>query len=120
MDTQSKPTPGRWQTAEVFLNNMPNRLVVRKQEWAGATVADLGAAAYANRADGELIAEAGTVYNETGLTPRQLLAQRDALMTALENLLLWDDGAATGPGDLPGDVIAEARAAVIKAKAITL
>jgi hypothetical protein len=33
-----------------------------------------------------LIAEAGTVHHETGLTPRQLLEQRDALVAALAGL----------------------------------
>lgn len=31
-----------------------------------------------------LIAEAGTVHHETGLTPRQLVEQRNALSAALE------------------------------------
>lgn len=31
-----------------------------------------------------LIAEAGTVHHETGMTPRQLVEQRDALAAALE------------------------------------
>ena len=33
-----------------------------------------------------LIAEAGTVHHETGLTPRQLVKQRDALAAALAGL----------------------------------
>jgi hypothetical protein len=35
-------------------------------------------------ANARLIAEAGTVYHETGLTPRHLVEQRDALRDALE------------------------------------
>lgn len=34
-------------------------------------------------ANARLIAEAGTVYHETGLTPRQLVEQRDGLLKAL-------------------------------------
>ena len=33
-----------------------------------------------------LIAEAGTVHHETGLTPRQLVEQRDALLAALAEM----------------------------------
>ena len=34
------------------------------------------------KANADLIAEAGTVYHETGLTPREILAQRDQIMSA--------------------------------------
>lgn len=34
-----------------------------------------------------LIAEAGTVHHETGLTPHQLVEQRDALAEALQKML---------------------------------
>lgn len=37
-----------------------------------------------SKANGALIAEAGTVYHETKLTPRQLLEQRDELLKALK------------------------------------
>lgn len=40
-----------------------------------------------NPADARLIAEAGTVYHETGLTPRQLAEQRGELVAALEGCL---------------------------------
>ena len=36
--------------------------------------------------DSQLITEAGTVHHETGLSPRQLLEQRNALWDALENI----------------------------------
>lgn len=42
-------------------------------------------------ANAQLIAEAGTVAHETGLTPRQLLQQRDELREALDELLLVID-----------------------------
>ena len=38
------------------------------------------------RANAAFIAEAGTVHHETGLTPRQLVEQRDALAAALAGL----------------------------------
>lgn len=39
------------------------------------------------QANAALIAEAGTVHHETGLTPRQLVEQRDALVEALDWLM---------------------------------
>lgn len=39
------------------------------------------------QANAALIAEAGTVHHETGLTPRQLVQQRDALEAALQKML---------------------------------
>lgn len=38
------------------------------------------------QANAALIAEAGTVHHETGLTPRQMVEQRDALAAALAGL----------------------------------
>lgn len=38
------------------------------------------------QANAALIAEAGTVHHETGLTPRQLVEQQDALAKALEDV----------------------------------
>jgi hypothetical protein len=40
-------------------------------------------------ANARLIAEAGTVTTETGLTPRQLAEQRAELLAALESVLFW-------------------------------
>lgn len=49
-------------------------------------------------ANADLIIEAGTVANETGLTPRQLLDQRNELIGVLDELAngyegcMWDTG----------------------------
>lgn len=67
-------------------------------------------------ATARLIAEAGTVATETGLTPRQLAEQRAELLEALQN--------AVGPLELyhaygwpdRSGVIARARAAITKAR----
>lgn len=40
-------------------------------------------------ANAELIAEAGTVTNESGLTPRQLLEQRDELLEVAKRVRKW-------------------------------
>ena len=44
--------------------------------------------------DAHFIREAGTVANETGLMPRELLAQRDELLAAAELALMWMRGEA--------------------------
>jgi hypothetical protein len=43
-----------------------------------------------DRANAELIAEAGTVTNESGYTPKELLEQRDELVEALEGVMRVD------------------------------
>ena len=42
-------------------------------------------------ANSELLLQAGNVYHETGLTPRQLAEQRDVLLESLKNLVgvIW-------------------------------
>lgn len=61
-----------------------------------------------------LIAEAGTVHHETGLTPRQLVEQRDALAEALGLLLHEvDESAIAGAKDFGWPAATEkARAAL--------
>jgi len=49
-----------------------------------------------HHADGKLIAEAGTVFHETGLTPRRLVDRVTSLMTVLKSL---DRAFGCGPGD---------------------
>lgn len=76
MSEASKPTPGVWSVGE------GNAV----QGWT-VTVGDgeflVGGRGIGSLANAKLIAEAGTVHHETGLTPRQLVEQRDALAAAL-------------------------------------
>lgn len=66
------------------------------------------------QANARLIAEAGTVAHETGLTPRQLAEQRDDLLEALRNITECAEAGADGANmDL---WIAQARAALAKAE----
>ena len=52
--------------------------------------------------DAHFIREAGTVANETGLMPRELLAQRDDLLAMLsETVALY--GQTGGPWNIPSD-----------------
>jgi hypothetical protein len=67
-----------------------------------------------------LIAEAGTVHHETGLTPRQLVEQRDALAGAIEALLTDvkhdDDGSGYADAVIFSPDVARARAALALVK----
>ena len=62
-----------------------------------------------NKDDASLIAEAGTVHNETGLSPRQLLEQRDALLVSCKALMEYcDDGSASFDDPEPDGVFMKA------------
>jgi hypothetical protein len=74
--SENKPTPGPWvldPVNDVFAAN--GELVAVLNGYSSEEQLVPNAA---------LIAEAGTVYHETDLTPRQLVEQRDALREALE------------------------------------
>lgn len=94
----------------------------------GGLVVSLESGSQAMRdADAPLIAEAGTVATETGLTPRQLADQRADLLAALTALVSWlqksglDKTAAGGVGPFAYEgteysVITDARAAIERSK----
>lgn len=75
-----KPTKGPWKIDYRF----PGSYAIEPDvAWLGAS---LGRQEGENLANAELIAEAGTIYHETGLTPREILAQRDELLRASARL----------------------------------
>ena len=76
-----KPTPGPW-VARFNAAARPKQGVYTESH-AGGLIADCWSLLEHRQADAELMAEAGNVYHETGLTPRQLLEQRDELLKAL-------------------------------------
>lgn len=85
MSEASKPTPGPW-----FEHREGFSTVYVEARIGGGMVQEVAACGptdagqYQQAANARLIAEAGTVHHETGLTPRQLVEQRDALAEALE------------------------------------
>lgn len=89
MSEASKPTPGPW-TVSGLGGPWESTLRIRAPSWG--LVAQIGVDPgmphwdLQQRANAALIAEAGTVHHETGLTPRQLVEQRDALAKALEDV----------------------------------
>lgn len=85
--TNANPTPGPWRVSrtnaglfisgaqpgyfcEVYAGNKTSMVHIPEQE-----------------TNARLIAEAGTVYHETGLTPRQLAEQRAELLEALDGCI---------------------------------
>ncbi|SDZ53723.1 hypothetical protein [Delftia lacustris] len=66
------------------------------------------------QANAALIAEAGTVHHETGLTPRQLVEQRNALVAALAGL---DEAYCRAGTSLSRDERTEDRKRLIAARA---
>ncbi len=89
--SEAKPTPGPWHTSSTHLG-----AAIDIGAANGANVAlvsgpkENGADEYVANAD--MIADAGTVFHETGLTPRQLAEQRDKLLAALGSLRLLTFG----------------------------
>lgn len=87
MSEASKPTPGPW-----FEHREGFSTVYVEARIGGGMVQEVAACGptdagqYQQAANARLIAEAGTVHHETGLTPRQLVEQRDALAAALAGL----------------------------------
>lgn len=70
------PTPGDWQP-RMTTNLLPcNPGIVSDNEFVVGI--------FIRRADRDLALEAGTVFHEIGLTPRELQKQRDELLAALK------------------------------------
>lgn len=89
--TERKWTPGKWQVG--FPDGSGHSTATEGATIISGAVVVWGGKRHGLRygvlteADANLIAEAGTVANETGLTPRELLKQRDELLEALEGML---------------------------------
>lgn len=91
MSEAMKPTPGPW-IADDNESYSPWRIWSRMTPTGhgepGRLIAEvIGADAQADD-DARLIAEAGTVFHETQLSPRQLVEQRDELASCLGTMQL--------------------------------
>jgi hypothetical protein len=84
MTDTAKPTPGPW-VAKRNQASRPQEGVYVDSQNGGIIVACWGNLKH-READAALIAEAGTVYHETNLTPRQLLEQRNRLASRVRDL----------------------------------
>jgi hypothetical protein len=83
MTDTAKPTPGPW-----YYVPYPAGIggFVNAGDPSGPAICDLSKYEHPET-NGRFIAEAGTVFHETGLTPRQLLEQRDELREALNDVI---------------------------------
>lgn len=80
-----KPTPGPWRAKRLETYTDPGYVIVYPDaSKPGVHMRRLDYRGCLTEQDANLIAEAGTVYHETGLTPRQLAEQRGQLLEALE------------------------------------
>jgi hypothetical protein len=99
MSEAIKPTPGPWEVRGIG-GPWEQRLPIRAPNWG--VVAHVGVDPGLphwdgpQRANARLIAEAGTVHHETGLTPRQLVERVKELEKALNGLLQEVDLAGLG------------------------
>lgn len=89
MSEARKPTPGPWIHGN-WLKKLGGGIdeagwceVWRVEADGGQSLPFVACKHQDMQANAALIAEAGTVHHETGLTPRQLVEQRDALAEAL-------------------------------------
>lgn len=110
MSEASNPTPGPWEASGNLVRSpmhQPEGLPrgVQIAECMDGYFQPFTEEAKANAA---LIAEAGTVHHETGLTPRQLVEQRDALLSALD--------AAMESGMVPSSSVADGGASKYSAQ----
>ena len=92
MSEAIKPTPGPWVMTEgkcIYINarvDGKRRFILQRSTGEGCGI---NVEAEQVRADCRLIAEAGTVHHETGLTPRQLVERVKALEAAAKLVLDW-------------------------------
>lgn len=83
-----KPTPGGWHFGGVNRCTIYDRFGQRiANSFEGVMAVQRSDSEC--KANAAFIAEAGTVYHETGLMPRQLVEQRDALVRELEAVRDW-------------------------------
>lgn len=87
---EPKHTPGPWRVEEVYYETHLDIVDKCGHRVAVATMTYPMDAARVT-ANAALIAEAGTVATETGLTPRQLAEQRAELLEALRSLVENED-----------------------------
>lgn len=85
---EMKPTPGPWATHREGFSTIYIQASI-----GGGWVQEIAACGPTNdgsaqqEANARLIAEAGTVFHNTGLSPVQLVEQRDELMAALRKMV---------------------------------
>lgn len=125
MSEASKPTPGPWIHGN-WLNNLGGGIdeagwceVWRVEADGGQSLPFVACKHQDMQANAALIAEAGTVHQETGLTPRQLVEQRDALVAALAEMYEFFEPNAWGSSTNRSNALDNARATLALVKGAT-
>lgn len=105
--TQTKPTPGPWVYVAIdgsIIN--PNGINDNKDSWH---VAELTSNDGCLAANGNLIAEAGTVYHETKRTPKQLATENSELRIMLGRFIAqFTVGNLDGDNTVKADLLGQA------------
>ena len=115
MSEANKPTPGVWyieKYSDGSLQIHGNLTDVTSDESEYCVVAEC----VRSHEDAALIAAAGTVFHETGLTPRHIVEHRDDLFEALELLAEFVEGANIVEADWEWGALEKARAALALVK----
>ena len=108
-DNTAKPTAGPWRIDPTdYTCVITSALVTGDIVCLSPAEGGVSESAKNWEANAALIIEAGTVYHETGRTPRQLAEQRDWLLNALQHIAGSCDGRA--------EEVAEAALAKVEAK----
>lgn len=81
---KGKHTQGEWRTG-LFKDNLVQ--VNPENPLTSSTIATIHGSGDEMKANAKLIAEAGNVANQTGLTPMQLLEQRNEMLEALLEII---------------------------------
>lgn len=119
--SEMKPTPGEW-LAGIYEDGGFD-VLVKEQGHDGGDITLCSRMPYTSRAaemhsNARLIAEAGTVFHNTGLSPMQLVEQRDELLDALQGMVDFYRPGAWGSGENRRDALDAARAALAKCEGV--
>lgn len=60
----------KWVAVEIFINNEPNRIVIKRNGWKGRVIADCGPVCPATVTDANMIADALNRYGYENATER--------------------------------------------------
>jgi hypothetical protein len=99
--SEMKPTPGEWRAKQLGGYENPGWVVLWPDK-GGTHMRRLDYQGNFTEADARLIAEAGTVFHETGLSPRQLADLLIAIVAAADSKQaaggeMWFAEAVAGP-----------------------
>ena len=96
MTNTAKPTPGPWHVVRIPGHNGIGELKIYSSDM-GLPVATAKSCWSRRKEDANLIAEAGTVFHETNLTPRQLVERVGELEELVKDLLPYAKAAVPFP-----------------------